>query len=85
LTIENIVCITSQVRTAFSRCEIVGKRFPIFHVHVGDDIVEVSSFSTPARHHFIKSGISLQRHDDCDEMDHSRWRNCMERDLTING
>lgn len=29
-----------MVRT-FSRCEIVGRRFPICHVHVGDDIVEV--------------------------------------------
>ncbi|PWA88209.1 polynucleotide adenylyltransferase family protein [Artemisia annua] len=74
-----------EVRTAFSRSEIVGKRFPICHVHVGDDIVEVSSFSTSARHHLMESEVSLQRHDDCDEKDHSRWRNCMERDLTING
>ncbi|GJT70158.1 ribonuclease H-like domain-containing protein [Tanacetum coccineum] len=35
--------------------------------------------------HLMESGMSLQRHDDCDEKDHSRWRNCMERDLTING
>lgn len=31
-----------QVVRTFSRCEIVGRRFPICHVHVGDDdIVEV--------------------------------------------
>ncbi|KAJ6388269.1 hypothetical protein OIU77_026781 [Salix suchowensis] len=35
-----------QVRKAFHRCEIVGKRFPICHVHVDDVIMEVSSCST---------------------------------------
>ncbi|KAJ6347066.1 hypothetical protein OIU76_003712 [Salix suchowensis] len=30
-----------QVRKAFHRCEIVGKRFPICHVHVDDVIVEL--------------------------------------------
>lgn len=34
-----------QVVRTFSRCEIVGRRFPICHVHVGDDdIVEVCFF-----------------------------------------
>lgn len=33
-----------EVMKTFSRCEIVGRRFPICHVHVGDDIVEVCSF-----------------------------------------
>ncbi|KAI3759550.1 hypothetical protein L6452_07442 [Arctium lappa] len=76
-----------EVTKAFSWCEIVGKRFPICHVHVGDDIVEVSSFSTSARHHHHvrDSGMAFQRHDGCDEKDYSRWRNCMQRDLTING
>lgn len=32
-----------QVRKAFHRCEIVGKRFPICHVHVDDAIVEKTS------------------------------------------
>ncbi|KAK2974204.1 hypothetical protein RJ640_021495 [Escallonia rubra] len=35
-----------EVMSTFSRCEKIGKRFPICHVHVDDDIVEVSSFST---------------------------------------
>ncbi|XVF11444.1 hypothetical protein REPUB_Repub08aG0028100 [Reevesia pubescens] len=30
-----------EVMRAFSRCEIVGKRFPICHVHIDDTIVEV--------------------------------------------
>lgn len=30
-----------QVMRAFPRCEIVGRRFPICHVHVDDAIVEV--------------------------------------------
>ncbi|XP_021888094.1 uncharacterized protein LOC110807302 [Carica papaya] len=40
----------------FSRCEIVGRRFPICHVHIGDTIVEVSSFSTSTR----KSNMHLR-------------------------
>lgn len=32
-----------QVMRVFSRCEIVGRRFPICHVHVDDVIVEVGS------------------------------------------
>ncbi|KVI06126.1 Poly A polymerase, head domain-containing protein [Cynara cardunculus var. scolymus] len=76
-----------EVTKAFSWCEIIGKRFPICHVHVGDDIVEVSSFSTSARHHHHTrdSGMAFQQYDGCDEKDYSRWRNCMQRDLTING
>ncbi|KAG8475904.1 hypothetical protein CXB51_032666 [Gossypium anomalum] len=38
-----------EVVKAFSRCEIIGRRFPICHVHMDDTIVEVSSFSTSAR------------------------------------
>ncbi|KAI3785923.1 hypothetical protein L1987_45049 [Smallanthus sonchifolius] len=74
-----------EVTKAFSWCEIVGKRFPICHVHVGDDVVEVSSFSTSARNHSMDPGLTSQQHDGFDEKDHNRWRNCMQRDLTING
>uniref|UniRef100_A0A5B7BUX5 Polynucleotide adenylyltransferase n=1 Tax=Davidia involucrata TaxID=16924 RepID=A0A5B7BUX5_DAVIN len=74
-----------EVMKTFSRCEIVGKRFPICHVHIDDTIVEVSSFST--------RGIKLDRDLDfafgrpigCDEKDYTRWRNCLQRDFTING
>ncbi|KAI3766076.1 hypothetical protein L2E82_16125 [Cichorium intybus] len=74
-----------EVTKTFSWCEIVGKRFPICHVHVGDDIVEVSSFSTSERNRSMDSGLVLERDDDCEEKDYIRWRNCMQRDLTING
>lgn len=39
-----------QVMGAFTRCEIVGRRFPICHVHVDDAIVEVGTlFSCSGR------------------------------------
>ncbi|KAI7752331.1 hypothetical protein M8C21_014818 [Ambrosia artemisiifolia] len=66
-----------EVMKAFSWCEIVGKRFPICHVHIGDDVVEVSSFSTSARNRPVDHGLTFHQH--------NRWRNCMQRDLTING
>ncbi|KAJ0536736.1 putative polynucleotide adenylyltransferase [Helianthus annuus] len=71
-----------EVMKAFSWCEIVGKRFPICHVHIGDDVVEVSSFSTSARNRSVDPTLVFQQHD---EKDQNRWRNCMQRDLTING
>ncbi|GMN56556.1 hypothetical protein TIFTF001_025667 [Ficus carica] len=74
-----------EVKRAFSWCEIVGKRFPICHVHIEDSIVEVSSFSTrqkmlggDVRHHFVKpTGYG--------EKDYGRWMDCLRRDFTING
>ncbi|KAK9066361.1 hypothetical protein SSX86_013683 [Deinandra increscens subsp. villosa] len=74
-----------EVTKAFSQCAIVGKRFPICHVHVGDDVVEVSSFSTSARNHLVGPRSTFQQQDGFDEKDHNRWRNCLQRDLTING
>ncbi|XP_054805876.1 uncharacterized protein LOC129308635 isoform X2 [Prosopis cineraria] len=73
-----------EVMRTFSWCEIVGKRFPICHVHVDDTIVEVSSFNTARR----KLGVDA--HDikgprGCDKKDYLRWRNCLQRDFTING
>ncbi|EXC21324.1 Poly(A) polymerase [Morus notabilis] len=73
-----------EVKKAFSWCEIVGKRFPICHVHVEDSIVEVSSFSTrqnmvggDVHHDFVKPTVY-------DEKDYGRWRDCLRRDFTIN-
>ncbi|CAI5497967.1 unnamed protein product [Closterium sp. Naga37s-1] len=37
---------TTQIRKSFPRARIVGRRFPICHVMVGGEIVEVSSFKT---------------------------------------
>ncbi|XP_024962396.1 uncharacterized protein LOC112502658 isoform X1 [Cynara cardunculus var. scolymus] len=74
-----------EVMGAFPRCEIVGRRFPICHVHVDDAIVEVSSFSTTGRKFGRKSKPVLRKPSGCNECDYIRWRNCMQRDFTING
>ncbi|KAL5724467.1 hypothetical protein ACHQM5_007727 [Ranunculus cassubicifolius] len=77
-----------QVVSTFthSQCKIVGKRFPICHVHVNHIIVEVSSFSTISRKK-SSSSISnfVKRPPDCDGCDYRRWKNCLARDFTING
>ncbi|OVA17389.1 Poly A polymerase [Macleaya cordata] len=73
-----------QVLRTFSRCNIVGRRFPICHVHVNDTIVEVSSFSTSGRKSRMDSR-NFTRPRGCNEHDYLRWRNCMGRDFTING
>ncbi|KAI3672359.1 hypothetical protein L6452_38443 [Arctium lappa] len=74
-----------EVMGAFPRCEIVGRRFPICHVHVDDAIVEVSSFSTTGRKFGRKSKPVPRKPSGCNECDYIRWRNCMGRDFTING
>lgn len=74
-----------EVMKTFSRCEIVGKRFPICHVHINDSIVEVSSFSTTRRKSSWDFGYVFKRPSGCNEHDYIRWRNCMRRDFTING
>ncbi|CAJ2641289.1 unnamed protein product [Trifolium pratense] len=75
-----------EVMKVFSWCEIVGERFPICHVHMDGTIIEVSSFSTATR---CKKGVEFSHHtkapNDCDEKDHLRWMNCLNRDFTING
>ncbi|KAL3374221.1 hypothetical protein AABB24_005935 [Solanum stoloniferum] len=74
-----------EVRRTFSHCEIVGRRFPICHVHVDDEVVEVSSFHTSGIRPVRNLGLSFEKPVDCDEKDHFRWRNCLRRDFTING
>lgn len=77
-----------QVVSAFpqSQCRIVGKRFPICHVHVNHIIVEVSSFSTTSRKRSNSSlSTSVRKPPDCDGCDYRRWKNCLARDFTING
>ncbi|XWS60209.1 hypothetical protein CRYUN_Cryun07bG0015600 [Craigia yunnanensis] len=74
-----------EVMRVFSRCERIGRRFPICHVHVGDTIVEVSSFSTSTRNFGRGLTHELGRPAGCDEKDFVRWRNCLQRDFTING
>ncbi|XP_059443872.1 uncharacterized protein LOC132175828 [Corylus avellana] len=74
-----------EVMRTFSWCEIVGKWFPICHVHIDDTIVEVSSFSTRGRNFDRDLGDDLERPSSCDEKDYIRWKNCLQRDFTING
>ncbi|XP_010249182.1 PREDICTED: uncharacterized protein LOC104591829 [Nelumbo nucifera] len=74
-----------EVMRTFSRCEIVGRRFPICHVHIDDTIVEVSSFSTSGRKCNRDFSYFFKRPPGCDEHDFVRWRNCLQRDFTING
>ncbi|KAG0457934.1 hypothetical protein HPP92_023091 [Vanilla planifolia] len=73
------------VKKAFSRCEIVGRRFPICHVHTDDGIVEVSSFITTGRHSSNYVRHISSRPPVCDKHDCMRWKNCLGRDFTING
>ncbi|XP_019264045.1 PREDICTED: uncharacterized protein LOC109241730 isoform X2 [Nicotiana attenuata] len=74
-----------EVRRTFSRCEIVGRRFPICHVHVDNEVVEVSSFHTSGIRSERGLSSSFEKPVDSDEKDHFRWRNCLHRDFTING
>ncbi|GAV60170.1 PolyA_pol domain-containing protein/PolyA_pol_RNAbd domain-containing protein, partial [Cephalotus follicularis] len=74
-----------EVKRTFSRCEIVGKRFPICHVHVQNTIVEVSSFSTRRRKFSRDLSYESGGPVGCDEKDYIRLRNCLQRDFTING
>ncbi|KAF8715409.1 hypothetical protein HU200_027055 [Digitaria exilis] len=74
-----------QVKDTFSgSAVIVGRRFPICHVHENDSIVEVSSFHTCARG---SSGSQLysSKSQSCSKNDFVRWKNCQGRDFTING
>lgn len=74
-----------EVVRTFPRCQVVGKRFPICHVHVNDTIIEVSSFSTSGRKSGRGSKTGVKKPPGCDEDDFIRWRNCLQRDFTING
>ncbi|XP_050225854.1 uncharacterized protein LOC126675283 isoform X2 [Mercurialis annua] len=73
-----------QVARTFARCEIVGRRFPICLVHIGDTTLEVSSFGTTAQKFGGDWSYDVQSPFDCDKKDYVRWRNCLQRDFTIN-
>ncbi|CAN8291093.1 unnamed protein product [Cochlearia groenlandica] len=73
-----------EVRKVFPSCQIVGRRFPICHVYVDDIIIEVSSFSTSARTGKTPNK-SFRKPAGCNERDYIRWKNCLQRDFTVNG
>ncbi|KAL6907691.1 hypothetical protein ACP4OV_002730 [Aristida adscensionis] len=73
-------------KNVFTRCMIIGKRFPICQLRVYGSVIEVSSFSTV--------GNSVNRSEEvgfpeelngCHDRDILRWMNSMRRDFTING
>lgn len=74
-----------EVNRTFPQCEIVGKRFPICHVRIGGHVVEVSSFCTGQQKYNRNQSVAVGVPIGCDEKDKIRWRNCMERDFTVNG
>ncbi|KAI5679437.1 hypothetical protein M9H77_10387 [Catharanthus roseus] len=74
-----------EVLRTFPQSEVIGKRFPICHVHVEDIIVEVASFSTVGRKFGRNSRNAIRKPSNCDEEDFIRWKNCLNRDFTING
>ncbi|CAO2818766.1 unnamed protein product [Amaranthus hypochondriacus] len=74
-----------EVTRTFPHCEIVGKRFPICHVHIGGHAIEVSSFSTGQQMHNRNQSLSVAGPISYDVKDEVRWRNCMQRDFTVNG
>ncbi|KAM5571565.1 hypothetical protein ABKV19_011909 [Rosa sericea] len=74
-----------EVTRTFSWCEVVGRRFPICHVHIGDTVVEVSSFSISARSFGRNSSSDFKKPVRCVDKDFMRWSNCLKRDFTING
>nr|CAD1844714.1 unnamed protein product [Ananas comosus var. bracteatus] len=75
-----------QIRKQFHHCRVIGRRFPICQVQVLGSIIEVSSFSTINKSNKERQQVVLSEiSDNCDEKDILRWKNCMERDFTING
>ncbi|ESQ34052.1 hypothetical protein EUTSA_v10007307mg [Eutrema salsugineum] len=74
----------TEVRKVFPRCQIVGRRFPICHVYVDDIIIEVSSFSTSARTGKAPNK-NFRKPAGCNDRDYIRWKNCLQRDFTVNG
>ncbi|KAK4782257.1 hypothetical protein SAY86_016359 [Trapa natans] len=74
-----------EVVRAFSWCEIVGRRFPICHVHMDNSIVEVSSFTSCGKKISRALRDDIRKPPDFDEKDYLRWRDSLQRDFTING
>ncbi|ONM17915.1 Polynucleotide adenylyltransferase family protein [Zea mays] len=81
---DNPEYFTKVKDTFLGSAVIVGRRFPICHVHENNSIVEVSSFNTCARGS-SGSQIYNSKSQNCSKNDFVRWKNCQRRDFTING
>ncbi|XP_020577317.1 uncharacterized protein LOC110022613 [Phalaenopsis equestris] len=74
-----------QIKKHFRRCIIIGRRFPICQVYISGNVIEVSSFNTIARSGDKQKEIILpKKSSNCNNRDLACWKNCMERDFTIN-
>ncbi|KAG8373603.1 hypothetical protein BUALT_Bualt11G0041500 [Buddleja alternifolia] len=73
-----------QVKKTFQRAVIVGQRFPICRVIIKGSLVEVSSFETVAETSKTKTVCFSQMPTGCNQSDFVRWKNCMNRDFTVN-
>ncbi|KAI3462331.1 hypothetical protein Pfo_018994 [Paulownia fortunei] len=73
-----------QVKKKFQHAIIVGQRFPICRVIVKGSLVEVSSFETVPEESRRKQVNISQMPTGCDPRDFVRWKNCMNRDFTVN-
>ncbi|KAK9828008.1 hypothetical protein WJX81_008340 [Elliptochloris bilobata] len=65
----------NQVKKLFRQCRIVGKRFPIVHVSLGNDLLEVSSFGTRADQDLIPpDAAALLQSKDNGSKEEAVWR-----------
>ncbi|OEL29261.1 hypothetical protein BAE44_0009716, partial [Dichanthelium oligosanthes] len=73
-------------KNIFSRCMIIGKRFPICLLKMRDSVIEVSSFRTAGNRANKREEVDyLEELNGYDNGDILRWKNSMRRDFTING
>ncbi|KAE9608602.1 putative polynucleotide adenylyltransferase [Lupinus albus] len=69
----------------FSWCKIIGKRFPVCHVHMDGTVVKVSSLESTRSNMDMELSHDIEAPTGCNKKDHLRWMNCLKRDFTING
>ncbi|CAN6290788.1 unnamed protein product [Urochloa humidicola] len=73
-------------KNIFRRCMIIGKRFPICMLQMGDSVIEISSFRTVGScANKTEKRDYLEELNGCNDRDILRWKNSMRRDFTING
>ncbi|KAL8532135.1 hypothetical protein ACS0TY_008665 [Phlomoides rotata] len=73
-----------QVRKKFHRAMIVGRKFPICMVTIKGSMVEVSSFETVTKESRRRKLGRCKMPKGCNPRDLVRWKNCIERDFTVN-
>lgn len=75
-----------EIKKNFHRSFIVGSQFPICHVYISGNMIEVSSFETIPMNSITRNAVSFSDMSNlCDWKNFVRWRDSMRRDFTING